>query len=124
MQLADEGPLEAVTLVTIPRDVSNLSNRLMKLLDDKNQLRVCYAAGPTEFGLSRRLNATGIERVVIAPSSVPQQGGSRLAMSYDLRFKRGWGCAKTLDPRDFEKGDCPGRAGNSYGSRVPHAIEL
>ncbi len=54
---------------------------LIKLLDDlgpRGQLRVCYEAGPTGYGLSRRLNESGICCVVVAPSLVPVQQGCRV----------------------------------------------
>ncbi len=37
-------------------------------------MRVCYEAGPTGFGLCRRLKKAGIDGTVVAPSLVPQQG--------------------------------------------------
>ena len=38
-------------------------------------LRVCYEAGPTWFGIRRRLKQAGI---VVAPSLVPQKSGLRI----------------------------------------------
>ncbi len=76
--VANEGQSEAVTLATIPHDVTKLVKQVSKLVDDKKHLRVCYEAGPTGFGLSRRLKAAGINCVVIAPSLVPQQVGIRV----------------------------------------------
>jgi transposase len=40
--------------------------------------RVCYEAGPTGFGLYRRLVATGVDCVVVAPGSVPSTPGERV----------------------------------------------
>jgi transposase len=54
--------------------------RVFKVLDDlgpRGQLRVCYEAGRTGYGLSRRLNELGICCVVVAPSLVPVQQGRR-----------------------------------------------
>jgi transposase len=76
--VAEEGSSAAVTLATIPHDVPKLMKRLLSLVEDKSQLRVCYEAGPTGFGLSRRLNAAGIQCMVIAPALVPQQTGTRV----------------------------------------------
>jgi transposase len=42
------------------------------------RLRVCYEAGPTGFELARRLNATGICCVVVAPSLIPVRPGRRI----------------------------------------------
>ena len=67
-----------LTLGTYPHDVAKLIKRLTKLEADVSRLRVCYEAGPTGFGLSRRLNKAGIKCVVIAPSLVPQQAGDRI----------------------------------------------
>ena len=76
--VAEEGQGEAVALGTYPHDVAKLIKRLTKLEADVSQLRVCYEAGPTGFGLSRRLNQAGIKCIVIAPSLVPQQAGARV----------------------------------------------
>jgi transposase len=75
--VANEGREAATVLGTIAHDVPKLIKMLAKLAD-KKQLRVCYEAGPTGFGLCRRLKATGIECRVIAPSLVPQQAGLRV----------------------------------------------
>ena len=75
--VAEEGQSEAVVLGTFPHEVPKVIKRLTKLVADVRQLRVCYEAGPTGFGLSRRLNRAGIKCLVIAPSLVPQQAGAR-----------------------------------------------
>ncbi len=54
---------------------------LLKLLDrlgPKSRLRVCYEAGPTGYGLARRLQEQGICCVVVAPSLVPTQTNRRI----------------------------------------------
>jgi transposase len=76
--VADEGQSAPEALATIPHDVPKLIKSLLKLVQDKSQLRVCYEAGPTGFGMSRRLKAAGIECMVVAPSLVPQQVGIRV----------------------------------------------
>jgi transposase len=76
--VAEEGQAEALALGTFPHDVPKILKVLTKLVADKAQLRVCYEAGPTGFGLCRRLQEAGISCVVIAPSLVPQQAGSRI----------------------------------------------
>src|SRR6266567_606721 len=41
-------------------------------------VRCCYEAGPTGFGLQRRLVASGIDCLVVAPGLVPQRPGDRV----------------------------------------------
>jgi transposase len=41
-------------------------------------LKVCYEAGPTGFGLCRRLREAGIDCMVVAPSLVPGKPGDRI----------------------------------------------
>ena len=75
--VARSGREPAMQLATIPHDPV----ALIKLLDDlgpRAQLRVCYEAGPTGYGLSRRLNECGIYCGVVAPSLVPVQQGCRV----------------------------------------------
>jgi transposase len=55
--------------------------QLLKTLDNigsKDRLRVCYEAGPTGYDLARRLNATGICCIVVAPSLIPVRPGQRI----------------------------------------------
>ena len=67
----------AQSLGTVPNDVAALIQRLQRL-GPVESLRCCYEAGPTGFGLSRRLNRVGIACEVIAPSLVPVQPGARV----------------------------------------------
>ncbi len=76
--VAEEGQSEAVVLGTFPHDVAKVVKQLIKRETDVSRLRVCYEAGPTGFGLSRRLKQAGIDCVVVAPSLVPQQAGARV----------------------------------------------
>lgn len=76
--VADEGQESPTVIATIPHDVVQLMKRLSKLVKDKSQLRVCYEAGPTGFGLSRRLNAAGVSCRVISPSLIPQKANVRI----------------------------------------------
>lgn len=64
-------------LATVPNDVPALIKRLLRL-GPAESLRCCYEAGPTGFGLCRRLNKIGIACEVIAPSLVPVQPGARV----------------------------------------------
>ncbi|WP_068676090.1 IS110 family transposase [Oceanobacillus sp. Castelsardo] len=67
-----------------PRFLGMITNRpeavrkLMKKLGEPEQLKVCYEAGPTGYGLYRLLISLGIECEVIAPSLTPQKPGDRV----------------------------------------------
>lgn len=78
MSVAESGNADAKHLVTIPNDVNKVLKQLQKLSQDLSQLRVCYEAGPTGFGLCRRLKKEGIQCIVVAPSLVPQKSGLRI----------------------------------------------
>lgn len=78
MSVAETGNAEAVVVGTFPNDVNRILKQLKKLSADLSLLRVCYEAGPTGFGLCRRLKEAGIDCKVIAPSLVPQQSGLRI----------------------------------------------
>ena len=72
--VADEGGAEPSTLCTIPHDVGLLLKRLRRL----GQVRCCYEAGPTGYGLYRALSEAGIACKVVAPSLVPVRAGDRI----------------------------------------------
>lgn len=44
----------------------------------KEQLHICYEAGPTGFVLARRLIKLGFDCVVIAPSKIPERAGDKV----------------------------------------------
>lgn len=67
----------AESLAVIPNNVAELITRLQRL-GPTESLRCCYEAGPTGFGLARRLNTLGIDCQVIAPSLIPVQPGARV----------------------------------------------
>jgi transposase len=67
----------AESLGSVPNDIPGLIRRLLRL-GPAGSLRCCYEAGPTGFGLARRLHAAGIACQVIAPSLVPVQPGARV----------------------------------------------
>jgi transposase len=52
--------------------------KVLGRLGPKSRLRLCYEAGPTGFGLARRLCEAGYDCRVIAPSLVPVQQGCRV----------------------------------------------
>jgi transposase len=41
-------------------------------------LRVCYEAGPTGFGLARRCQQLKVDCAVVAPSLIPNRSGDRI----------------------------------------------
>lgn len=53
-------------------------HRLLKRLGPPQSLRCCYEAGPTGYGVYRKLKAAGINCIVVAPSLVPEQKGTRV----------------------------------------------
>ena len=75
--LADgDGKVEQL-IATIPNDWNALWRKL-KGLGSKESLAVCYEAGPTGFGLCRRLSKAGIVCMVAAPSLIPSRSGDRV----------------------------------------------
>ncbi len=72
--VAEPGRGEPQVLATIPNDTRKLLKRLRAL----GQVRCCYEAGPTGYGLHRDLTTEGIDCVVVAPSLVPRKGGERI----------------------------------------------
>ena len=75
--VAENGREPARLLETIPAD-EWLLLKVLDRLGPKSRLRVCYEAGPTGYGLARRLNEQGICCVVVAPSLVPAQKNRRI----------------------------------------------
>ena len=61
----------------IPNEIGGLVKRLAKL-GSREQLDVCYEAGPCGFTLHRQLTARGIACTVIAPSLIPSKPGNRI----------------------------------------------
>jgi transposase len=71
------GKQPGVVVRTIPNDWPTL----LKVLDELGaavRLRACYEAGPTGYGLARRLNESGVCCIVVAPSLIPVQRGNRV----------------------------------------------
>ena len=61
----------------VPHDVSKLT-KILARLGSPQELHLVYEAGPTGFGLQRRLSALGYECEVIAPSLMPRRPGDRV----------------------------------------------
>jgi transposase len=75
--IADEGRDEPRYWGMIPNTVESI-RKLVKKLGEKENLRVCYEAGPTGYGLYRLFLSLGIECEVIAPSLIPKKPGERI----------------------------------------------
>ena len=76
--VAPGGPgLEVESRGTIPHDVKRLLGRITAL-GRREDLFVAYEAGPTGFGLQRKLAEEGISCVVVAPSKTPRRPGDRV----------------------------------------------
>jgi transposase len=53
--------------------------KLMKKLGvSKDEIQICYEAGPTGFVLARRLIRLGYHCIVVAPSAVPKSSGEKI----------------------------------------------
>ena len=76
--VAEEGRCPPQKLAMIANDWPKLRKLLQKLQKNGTELHVCYEAGPTGFGLCRRLREVGIDCVVVAPSLVPSKAGDRV----------------------------------------------
>jgi len=75
--VADQDGSAPQVVATVPHETRALLKQLKKL-GASGQLRCCYEAGPTGFGLCRALNAAGIQCIVVAPSLIPKQAGDRV----------------------------------------------
>jgi len=84
-----------------------LSKLRKKLGASKEDMRICYEAGPTGFVLARRLLQLGYDCSVIAPSKIPQKSGDKV---------------KT-DKKDAKKLARLLRAGELEPIHVPSAID-
>jgi transposase len=73
-----EGRGAAENWKTIPYDGVRLRKALKMLVKNGEALKVCYEAGPTGFGLCRRLREAGVDCIVVAPSLVPGKPGDRV----------------------------------------------
>jgi transposase len=91
---------------TIINDEASV-RRLIDRFGDRGQLRVCYEAGPTGFGLHRLLTSMGVACDVIAPALIPKAPADRV---------------KT-DRRDCQRLARLHRAGELVAIRVPSEAE-
>lgn len=74
---ADPGREPARVVSKMPHDLGKLLKVLAKL-GRPEQLHLVYEAGPTGFGLQRRLSELGYCCEVIAPSKAPRKPGARV----------------------------------------------
>jgi transposase len=74
---ADPGREPARVVGTVAHDVGKLLKCLAKI-GTPEQLHIVYEAGPTGFGLQRKLAALGYVCEVIAPSQTPRKPGVRV----------------------------------------------
>ena len=75
---AEDGRSRAQKLAVIANDWPKLHKLLKNLQKNRMELHVCYEAGPTGFGLYRRLREAGIDCMVVAPALVPSKAGDRV----------------------------------------------
>jgi transposase len=75
--IADEGRDAPRYYGMIPHNPEAI-RKLVEKLGDVSQLRMCYEAGPTGYGLLRLLWKLGIQCEVVAPSLIPQKPGDRI----------------------------------------------
>lgn len=59
-------------------DLVGLDKALRRLISKGHRLHVVYEAGPCGFVIWRHLSAQGIDREVVAPSSIPKRSGDRV----------------------------------------------
>ena len=76
--IAHQGRKPAEKWKVIPYDGVRLQKALKMLAKPGQVVKACYEAGPTGFGLHRRLRKAGIDCVVVAPSLVPGKPGDRV----------------------------------------------
>jgi transposase len=92
---------------TISSDLRTVEKHLRKLGGENIVLHVVYEAGPTGFGLYRRLRQLGIDCIVVAPSKTPEPKGGR----------------QKTDRRDAVQLARLHRAGELDGIHIPDAVD-
>jgi len=75
--IAEEGRTEPRYFGMIPNTPEAI-RKLVGKLGTTEQLRVCYEAGSTGYGIYRVLLSIGVPCEVIAPSLIPQKSGDRV----------------------------------------------
>jgi transposase len=75
--VAEAGNGEVRSLGVIPNQREQI-RKLVRKLGPAQQLRACYEAGPTGYGLYWELTELGVACAVIAPSLIPTKPGDRV----------------------------------------------
>lgn len=75
--LAPEGPVVELAVPNTPKHVAQLARKLHRKARGA-EIRACYEAGPTGYGLKRQLEASAIVCEVIAPALIPRAPGDRV----------------------------------------------
>lgn len=76
--VAEAGRAPARHIGEFPADWHAVEKALKRLARGGFRLEICYEAGPTGYGLHRRLSAAGYHSQVVAPSLVPRKAGQRV----------------------------------------------
>lgn len=77
--IAQAGRAGEVRLVgEIENNAAAVAKLVRKLTGKYRQLRFCYEAGPTGYGLYRQLRSLGQNCIVVAPSLIPRRAGDRV----------------------------------------------
>ena len=79
---AFEGRDDAQLIGKVSADLNRTVDALRKFQKkhdlEKEQLHICYEAGPTGFILARRLIKLGYDCIVVAPSKIPTKSGDKV----------------------------------------------
>lgn len=75
--VADSGASEVRSLGSVPHTAEAVA-RLVRKLGGSHQLRFCYEAGPTGYGLYWQLARLGVHCDVVAPTLIPLKPGDRV----------------------------------------------
>jgi transposase len=75
--IASRGEEQAKSLGRLPNDLTRLL-RTLEPLGDPADVQICYEAGPTGYGLVRRLRRLGYDCQVVAPAKTPRMAGDRV----------------------------------------------
>lgn len=80
--LAFKGEEKPVLYGKVSADLNRFLDALRKIKKqhglEKDEIQLCYEAGPTGFVLARRLIKLGYDCIVVAPSKIPSKSGDRV----------------------------------------------
>lgn len=71
---------EILSEIRIDNDFNKLKKFFKKLRDNNNHVEIksCYEAGPTGFGLARKLNELNYNCIIVAPGKIPKKSSDRI----------------------------------------------